>query len=294
MKTPAPYHWPEGKKAAFCFTVDVDAHSPWMWNNRHDRPQLLSHLEQRHFGPRVGLPRIVAMLDRLGVKGSFFVPAAVAEAYPDMLPSLVESGHEVGLHGYFHELANQTSDAEFTRVLDASIALFEEQIGFKPSGFRSPAWEMTPHMIAEVKKRGFYDSSLMGFDTPYTIDGVTEVPVNWSTDDAIFFKFLGGAGNDFWPPVGTDRVLAAWREELSALHDAGALFMLTVHDWISGRAPRAAMVERLLEDALARDDLWIATVGAVAAHHAAANKGVNAVDIDIPAAMFDHKAWRGQ
>ncbi|KFB08107.1 polysaccharide deacetylase family protein [Nitratireductor basaltis] len=294
MKMPAPYKWPEGKKAAFCFSVDVDAHSPWMWNNRNDQPQLLSHLEQRHFGPRVGLPRIVEMLDRLGVKGSFFVPAAVAEKYPDMLPSLVEGGHEIGLHGYFHELVNQTSDEEFTRMLEASIALFEKQVGFKPAGFRSPAWEMTPHMVAEIRKHGFYDSSLMGYDTPYEVDQVTEVPVNWSTDDAIFFKFLGGAGFDMWPPVGTDRVLAAWTDELDALHDAGALFMLTIHDWISGRAPRTVMVEKLLQDVLSRSDLWVATVGEVAAHHEAENKGANEVGIDIPAPMFDHPAWKGE
>lgn len=289
----APYPWPDGKKAAFCFTVDVDAHSPWMWNNRKNIRPLLSHLEQRHFGPRVGMARLTDLLARRGIKGTFYVPAVVAEDYPDMLPGLVEQGHEVGLHGYFHEIVADTSDEEFTRVFEASIALFEKQIGRRPTGFRSPAWEMTPHMLAEVKRMGFYDSSLMGYDTPYTINGVTEVPVQWSTDDAIFFKFLGGTGNDSWPPFGTDQILNAWREEWQALHRFGALFMLTVHDWISGRAARIAMLEKLLEDVQQSDAVWIATVGEVAAYHAANHAGLQTVDAKVPATLFEHPAWKG-
>lgn len=292
LTPPEPYPWPDGKTSAFCFSVDVDAHAPWMWNNRHAVPGLLSHLEQRHFGPRVGMPRLADLLARHGIKGSFFVPGAVAEAHPWMLPALVEAGHEVGLHGYFHELVSETADAEFSRVLDASIDIFVRQTGRKPAGFRSPAWEMTPHMLAEIARHGFYDSSLMGYDTPYSVDGVTEVPVNWSTDDAIFFKFLGG-GADHWPPVGTDAILAAWAEELAASRRFGTLFMLTVHDWISGRAPRVAMLDRLLESVVAADDAWIATVGEVAAHHRATAPARHPVRAEIPASLLGHPAWAG-
>jgi len=56
--------------------------------------------------------------------------------------------------------------------------VFKKQIGIVPKGFRSPSWEMTAFMLAELKKRGLYDTSLMGFDHPYTIDGLS------ATDDA--------------------------------------------------------------------------------------------------------------
>lgn len=288
-----PYPWPEGRTSAFCFSVDVDAHSPWMWINRENTPALLSHLEQRHYGPRVGLARIAKLLEDFGIRGSFFVPGAVAEAHPWILPELVEAGHEVGLHGYFHELVQQVSDAEFTRVLEASIELFQKQIGRKPAGFRSPAWEMTPHMIAEIKRHGFYDSSLMGFDTPYAVGGVTEVPVNWATDDAIFFKFLGGPGTDNWPPVSTENVLSAWQDELAASRKFGSLFMLTVHDWISGRGARTLMLEKLLASVVVSRETWIATVGEIAAHYEATTPGLNAVEPEIPETLFNHPAWKG-
>ncbi|MET3601268.1 polysaccharide deacetylase family protein [Martelella mangrovi] len=292
LDLPAPYPWPDGKKSAFCFSIDVDAHSPWMWNNRNDVPELLSHLEQRRYGPRIGIRRIADLLARHDIKASFFVPAAVAEENPWMLPALVEAGHEVGLHGYFHELVSQTRDDEFTRVLEASIALFERQTGQKPAGFRSPAWEMTPHMLAEVKRHGFYDSSLMGSDTPYAVHDVTEVPVNWATDDAIFFKFLDGS--DTRAPLGTNQMLDAWKEELAASRRFSTLFMLTVHDWISGRGSRIAMLDRLVEDVLSDDSIWVATAGEIAAHYRDHAAGRDAVSPEIPASLYDHPAWKGE
>ncbi|MBE0529738.1 MAG: polysaccharide deacetylase [Rhodospirillales bacterium] len=287
-----PYTWPEGKRSAACFSVDVDSHAPWLWNNRKQFPNLLSHLEQRHFGMRVGIFRILDLLERFGIHGSFFVPGAVAEAYPDLLPKLVEAGHEVGLHGYFHELVSEISDAEFTVALESSLALFERQIGRRPAGFRSPAWEMTPHMVAELCRLGLYDSSLMGYDHPYTIGGVTEVPVQWTVDDAIYFKFMGGGG-DQWPPVPPRPIVEGWIDEWSVLHREGALFMLTVHDWISGRGQKIAMLERLLTTICAEPSVWFATVGELAAHHAATQADRYRVAAEIPPGIANHPARRG-
>lgn len=292
MSAHDPYDWPQGKRSAACFSVDVDAHAPWLWNNRKAIPQRLSHLEQRRFGPRVGIFRILDLLARFGIHGSFFVPGVVAEDYPDLLPTLVGAGHEVGLHGYFHELVTEISDAEFTVALECSLAIFEKQIGRRPAGFRSPAWEMTPHMVAEVRRHGLYDSSLMGYDHPYTIDGVTEVPVQWTTDDAIYFKFMGGGG-DMWPPTPPGPIVEGWIDEWSYLHREGSLFMLTVHDWISGRGQKIVMLERLLTAIRAEPSVWFVTVGEIAAHHAATQASRHVAAGGIPAGIDGHPARRG-
>ena len=99
------YEWPAGKSSAFCFSVDVDAESPYQWNLATDAPQTLGQIEQRLFGPRIGIWRILDLLDRYGIKATMFVPGMVAKNHPDLLPAFVERGHEIGLHGYFHELS---------------------------------------------------------------------------------------------------------------------------------------------------------------------------------------------
>ena len=277
------YQWPEGKSSAFTFSVDVDAEAPWLWANRNEpQPNLMGQLEQRRFGPRVGIWRILDLLDRYGIKGSFYVPACVAELHPELLPAFVARGHEIGLHGYFHELVAQVSDQQFSDALGASLELFDRQTGIKPAGFRSPAWELTPHMLKEIRAHGLYDSSLSGFDHPYTIDGVTEIPVQWAIDDAIYFKFLGG-GNDHWPPVSPQSVYEIWQGEWQNVHRFGGLLMLTIHDWISGRGHRIHLLERLLDQVTAQTDVWIATSAELAAWHStSANQANYQVAAAIP------------
>lgn len=291
VKSPWPaYQWPEGKQSAVLISVDVDAHVPYMWAHRDGVPERLGTLEIRRFGPRTGVYRLLDLFARYGIRASFYVPALTAETYPEMLPAILEGGHEIGLHGYFHEIVADASDAEFTGALEASLELFARQIGKVPVGFRSPAWEMTPHMLAEVRRVGLaYDSSLSGFDHPYEMDGVLEIPVQWALDDAIFFKFEGG-GRDKWPYQSGEAVLQDWLSEWQAVHRFGGLFTLTVHDWISGRAQRIALLEKLLDKITASPDSWIATAQEIASHHVSSiNVGKHAVGPEIPAAIGNRR-----
>ena len=257
-----------------------------MWAQREGVPDRLGTLEIRRFGPRAGLYRLLDLFAHYGVKASFYVPAFTAETNPEILPAILEGGHEIGLHGYFHEIVSEVSDDEFTGALEASMELFVRQTGAGPVGFRSPAWEMTPHMLREVRRLGLaYDSSLSGFDHPYEIDGVLEIPVQWAIDDAIFFKFEGG-GRDKWPYQSGRAVLQDWLSEWRTLHRFGGLFTLTVHDWISGRAQRIALLEELLEAIVAEQSAWVATAAEIAKHHAAStNRGRFAVESAIPQAI---------
>lgn len=282
MPRPAPYEWPEGHRSAACFSVDVDAEAPYLWTHRAGLPQALGQIEQRRFGPREGLWRILDMLDRVGLRGSFYVPSITAELHPDILPALVDAGHEIGLHGHLHEIVAECHQEAFEAALDRALSVFAAQTGQRPRGFRSPAWEMTPAMLAALTARGIgYDSSLSGFDHPYEIDGMIEVPVQWQIDDAVYFRFFGG-GADRWPPARAADVGAAWRDEFEAGRAFAQCFMITVHPWISGRAQRLAMLERLLNDIAATPAVWCATVGEVADWHArSANAGRFAVASDL-------------
>jgi peptidoglycan/xylan/chitin deacetylase (PgdA/CDA1 family) len=261
------YAWPEGKRSAFLFSVDVDIESPLVWRTRASGVRGRGELEQRRFGARTGLDRLLDLLDAHRLQGSFFVPALDAESHPRTLPSIHQRGHDIGLHGYAHERVDDLSDAENAAVLDRSLAVFERQLGLRPVGYRSPAWEVVDVLPDLLRERGIrYDSSLMGYDHPYAVDGLTEIPVNWLTDDAIYFKFTGG-GADHWHPPDPAAILHAWLEEWEGIHEFGGLFTLTVHPWISGRAQRVRLLRNLLEHVRARDDVWFATAAQLAQHH---------------------------
>jgi len=69
--------WPDGIQSAVCFTFDLDAESMQIDFDpaNIDRPTQLS---QGRYGPRVGVPLILSLLDQRNVKSTFFIPGKVA------------------------------------------------------------------------------------------------------------------------------------------------------------------------------------------------------------------------
>ena len=79
---PPGFRWPDGVRAAACFTFDVDAESPILW----DHPEASQHLDvtsHQAYGPRTGVPRLLRRLDRTGIRATFV--AAWVET-PDLVP----------------------------------------------------------------------------------------------------------------------------------------------------------------------------------------------------------------
>ena len=267
FKYAAPYAWPKGYTSAAVFSADVDGESPYIWRNRGQKVEKLSEIEQRRFGPRVGLSRILGLLDEFDIRGSFYVPAWIAKTYPEILPAIAKKGHEPAAHGYFHERVDELDEKANAEILDRSIDIFKSQLGKAPVGYRSPSWELTPAVHRCLRKRRFlYDSSLMGMDHPYSLDGLCEVPVQWFVDDAPYFRYVGGP-QDKTPPANPIQVLEAWTEEFEATREYGGLFMITIHPWISGRGQRIRMLRRLLEHVCSTRGVWVTTAEEIARHH---------------------------
>ena len=55
----------------------------------------VEQIEQRLFGPRIGIWRILDLLDRYGIKATMFVPGLVAKNHPDLLPAFAARTHRV-------------------------------------------------------------------------------------------------------------------------------------------------------------------------------------------------------
>lgn len=87
--------------ALLTFDYDAESCEARMFPNKPVK------LSKGQFGPRVGLPRVLDLLDKYGIRSTFFVPGWTAEKYPESVKEIVRQGHEVAAHGYMHEnLAN--------------------------------------------------------------------------------------------------------------------------------------------------------------------------------------------
>jgi len=238
-------------------SFDVDAESPILVEGRRyaENAGVMSH---QAYGPLVGVPRILDLLQEYGLPATFFVPGVTAERYPDAVEQILAAGHEIGHHSYAHVSPFDQDEAaersDFERALE-SLARF----GVEPKGFRCPSWEPTWRTPALVAEYGLaYDSSLMDADAPYLLEtssgDIVELPVHWALDDWEQYAYLPRP--PFKSPIESpQKVLDLWISELDAMRRYGCLFVLTCHPFLSGRPHRVEVLRRLIEHALETKDV---------------------------------------
>jgi len=225
------------------FDLDADSACRGRYSGVPDEPVARS---KGQYGPKVGLPRILELLDKHSIKSTFFVPGWTAETYPDSVKEITRRGHEVAAHGYKHEnLAQLNSPDGEAEIFRKTIHRLETVVGQRPAGFRAPDWELSPYTLENLAKFGFkYDSSLMDDEKPYMIKhqgkptGIVEFPVAWLWDDwGLFEEHRRTPGEAF----------NTWIQEFEALYAAKTpYFNLTMHPQTIGRASRTAMLEDLI------------------------------------------------
>ncbi len=269
---PAAVPWPEGFTAAACLTFDLDAEAAVLTADPAsvDRMSPMSH---QSYGPLVGIPRILDLLGRHGLRATFFVPGYSAHRYPAVVRAIAEAGHEIAHHSYFHENTAGMDAKTEADMIDLGLRALWDVAGVRPTGYRAPMWELTYNTPRILADRGFvYDSSLMDSDYPYLLavpgdgaDHLVEIPVWWGLDDWEQYAFLPdliGSGVIESPA----KVMEMWSLELEATHRFGTAFVLTCHPFLTGRPARALALEHLIERMRATPGLWLPTMGELAAH----------------------------
>ena len=253
-----PTTWPNGARVAVSISFDVD--NDTIAIARSETPSI-GAMSQGEYGARVGLRRVVELMDRHEIPASFFIPAVSLVISPDMVDVIQASGrHEFGVHGWIHEL-NTELDAETERELvTRAVAYVTEATGSRPVGYRAPSWNFSPNTLNIVKGLGFlYDSSLMADDRPYELmqdgepTGIVELPVEWILDDA---PLMNPRGNSYTSPR---ELLQVYIDEFDKAYEEGTLFLLTTHPHIIGHRSRIIILEHLINHIQTKGDIWFAT-----------------------------------
>lgn len=267
--------WPNGKKSAAMFTFDLDGDVIWR-NMSSDEPHTEELIRARsigQYGPNRCVDMILDLLDKYGVKATFFVPGFVAECNPDVVRRIAAAGHEIGNHGYTHERFVEKTVEEQREILEKTQKIIKDLTGKAPVGYRTPSgdWhERTPYILSEM---GFsYSSSMRGDDKPYytLLDGkesdLVEIPSKWEMDD-----YVAQAYSVYPPePAGLDRI-SCYRSvqdndirEFHGYYDLGLCIVYLMHPQISGAPGRNLVLEEVLKEVTSHDDVWIATGSQVA------------------------------
>ena len=266
--------WPDGLQSAATITVNFDGES-------FEQPELPGEpLWGRYsfgrYGAQEGVYRLLDVFKRYGVSATFFVPGWDALRYPEAMDAIASAGHEVAGRGFANENFALLEPEEQYAVLERSEQAFQQVFGRRPTGWRGPSALpgvndpgqrlQIPGSLVSLDtrsilgERGYrYDSSYCDDDLPYVVSGtnLVELPVHPSAGDRVYYE------KHRLPEV----VGSAWVEELSAMHEAGGLFNLTLSprgDWGSGRKVRIQAVESILQAMMETPALWVATCGEIA------------------------------
>ena len=262
-----PSSWPGGARCAVALSFDSDHET----NELRDGGKSIGRMSWGQYGSRVGVPRILALLQRSAVPATFFVPAVAALLYPDEQRRVIAEGHEIGLHGWIHELNSVLPEKDERELHLRACDTLTRITGVRPVGMRTPSWDFSPATLMIQREMGLlYDSSLMADDDPYELDqdgeptGIVELPVEWIRDDAVYFNM-----NRFQalrPYTAPTTVLDIFRREFDQAWAEGGLFLLTMHPHVIGYRSRIFILEELIRHMQAQSGVWFATHRDVARH----------------------------
>ena len=266
-KTLRPPSWPGGTRCAVALSFDSDHDT----NELRDGGRSIGRMSWGQYGNRVGVPRILELLKKTSIPATFFVPAVSALLYPDEQRRVVAEGHEIGLHGWIHELNSVLPEKDERELHLRSSETLTAITGVRPVGMRTPSWDFSPATLTIQREMGLlYDSSLMADDDPYELNqdgeptGIVELPVEWIRDDAVYFNMNRfQALRPYTPPPA---VLDIFRREFDQAYESGGLFVLTMHPHVIGYRSRLFILEELIRHMQAKPGVWFATHRDVALH----------------------------
>jgi peptidoglycan/xylan/chitin deacetylase (PgdA/CDA1 family) len=268
-----PERWPGGARVAVLLSFDVDNETIAL---RFGEPTV-GALSQGEYGARVGLGRVVSLLDRFEIPASFFIPAVSLQLHPEMADVIKRSGHhEFAIHGWIHEMNISLTAERERELLVRAIDYMTEVTGERPVGYRAPSWNFSPSTLSIIRELGFtYESSLMADDRPYELvadgqpTGMVELPVEWILDDA---PLMNPSGTRYSPPRD---VLQVYIDEFDKAYEEGTMFLLTMHPHYIGHRSRIVILEELIAHMRQKGDVWFATHRA-AADYVRAQAGLSA------------------
>lgn len=217
----------------------------------------------------VVIPRLVALMNRYGIKATFFTPGHTIDSTPAAVTPYVEAGHELAHHGWTHRLPVNLSREEEEEEIVRGNESIKRISGRTARGYRSPAWDLSPHSIELLLKHGIqYDSSLMGndYDCYFARQGdvaelmkplvrgretaLLEMPISWSLDDYPAFEYMRlPNGSVQQGLMNATSVLENFADDftyMTRVCDYGIL-TYTFHPHVIGRGHRMMMLERLIQ-----------------------------------------------
>jgi allantoinase len=228
------------------------------------KPDVLNHA-WRDYGARVGIWRVMEIMERTGFPCTAGLNAEVCERYPEIIAEGNRLGWEWMAHG-----ANNSSlftglpEGDERALIASVLETIERGTGKRPKGWLGPALTETDHTLDILSELGVeYVADWCNDELPYSIrtsgGSITALPYTLEIGDIPILLDRGGTGEDFCRAV---------KDQFDVLYAEGEhrprVLAIALHPFIIGHPFRAKYLEQALRHIGEHDRVWRATGGQLA------------------------------
>lgn len=263
--------WPNGARVAVYIGLnvehfEVDKPSTSVWSGTaHLKPDPLNY-GWRDYGARVGIWRVMDVLDKFGVRASVLLNSDVAQRYPQ----IIRAGRERNWAWLAHGKTNSVLHAEMTPeqerpVLEDIVTTIAQATGARPQGWMGPGLTetfATPRILQELGLSYVLDWT--ADDQPFALNvpGMLSVPYSVELNDIGLFVAKSLSGDDFYRVV-VDQFDQLYEDSAQS----GRVMALALHPFVIGQAFRTKYLAKALDYITARGEVWLTTSDEIAAHY---------------------------
>ncbi len=264
--------WPEGAQIAVCLLVDLGhydwkppegafdppSHTPPMSMSPY--PDLVT-VTYREYGHRVGIFRVMEVLDKYNIKATVPMDAYTADHYPILVKECQQRGWEIIGHGVTQRQAitSLMSDDEEKQYIQRSLDALRQATGQMPAGWLGPEHcqsARTPALLAEMGIR--YVCDFPNDEQPYRV----HTPTGELYSLPVMIE-LGDVMGHFNRKVTIQRWVQMVQEAFDVIYQEGKqngrMLVLNLHPWCIGQPYRIKYLEQVIEHMVRRQGVWMAT-----------------------------------
>jgi len=204
------------------------------------------------YGYREGVPRMLDLWDRHGVKVTSHMIGEAARRHPDLAKEIVTRGHEASGHGPRWSSQYAMSRTEERKFLEEAASMVEAATGQRPLGYNCNWLRRGPNTLSLLQELGYlYHIDDVSRDEPFleSVNGkdFVVVPYTLRNNDIVLIE-----GRNYSPAQFLEQI----KLEFDQLYDEAAtrrrMMSVSAHDRISGSPQMVRVWDEFLRYAKSR------------------------------------------
>jgi allantoinase len=259
-----PLRWPNGARVALWVIPNIehflfDRPSTRIEHMRQVNPDVLNY-SWRDYGVRVGIWRLMEVMQRHGVRGTVALNSDVCRHYP----RIIEEGKKLGWEWMGHGNNNSTlitalSEAEERALIREVVDTITRGVGAKPRGWLSPALSETTHTLDILAENGIeYVANWVNDEQPYPMrvktGSMISIPYSSEINDIPALLALHQSPERFGQMI---------CDQFDVLYEDGAktgrVMSICLHPFLIGHPHRSKYFAKALAHVTSRQEVWLAT-----------------------------------